>query len=318
MLKIVVVGYGQMFANLILGCLESGNQVVGALRNDRVIYDGLTLKIKDIFAPGKDKSFLDAYKINDIKANSINSEAFKKEILKLNPDIILIGSWSEKLTKNTINLPKLACINCHPSMLPKYRGPNPYAQVIKNGEDKTGITFHLVDTKFDNGAILHQTEVEILQTDTGETLKSRCASKAKIEIANLLNDLENEIIIPINQNEPIATYQKQLSEKDIILDFSKTAIEIDRHIRALTPWLKCYIPYKTDFFRVDKYTIFENNTNIKEPATIIKKDKNSLQITVKDNKIIEFTNLKLLKTLPICTTVFYIKHFVKLNDKALY
>lgn len=316
MLKIVVVGYGQMFANLILGCLDSGNQVVGALRHDRVIYDNLTLKFKDFFSPSEDKSFIDAYKIKDIKANSVNSETFKKEILKLNPDIILIGSWSEKLTRSTIDLPKLACINCHPSMLPRYRGPNPYAQVIKNGEKQTGITFHLVSSKFDNGPILHQIEVEVLQTDTGETLKARCSNKAKTEIAHLLNNLENEVIIPINQNEQIATYQKQLSEKDIILDFSKTAIEIYRHIRGLTPWLKCYIPYKNSFFRVDKYKILENTTNIKEPGTIVQKGKNSLQITTQDNKIIEFTNLKMLDAFPFCTTDFYIKMFVKTNDKA--
>lgn len=317
MLKIVVVGYGQMFANLILGCLESGNKVVGALRNDRVIYDPLTLKIKDTFAPSKDKAFMDAYKIKDIKANSINSEAFKKEILRLNPDIILVGSWSEKLTKKTINLPKLACINCHPSMLPKYRGPNPYAQVIKNGEEKTGITFHLIDTKFDNGPILHQAEVAIFQNDTGETLKARCANKAKIEIAVLLNNLENDIIIPINQSEQMATYQKQLNEKDIVLDFSKTAIEIDRHIRGLTPWLKCYIPYKNNFFRVDKYKILENTSTTKSWGTIVKKGKNSLQITTKDNKIIEFTNIKMLGALPFFATNFYIKLFVNVNDKAL-
>lgn len=317
MLKVVVVGYGQMFANLILGCLESGNQVVGALRNDRVLYDPLTLKIKDTFAPSKDKSFMNAYKIHDIKSSSINNEDFKKEILKLNPDIILIGSWSEKLTKKTINLPKLACINCHPSMLPRYRGPNPYAQVIKNGEEKTGITFHLVDTKFDTGPILHQTEVEILKNDTGETLKARCANKAKSEIALLLNDLENEIIIPINQNEQIATYQKQLSERDILLDFLKTSVEIDRHIRGLTPWLKCYIPHKNKFFRVDKYKILENITSDEEAGTIVKKGKNMLQIVCKDNKIIEFTNLKLLSFLPIYTTNFYINFFVYIKDKAL-
>lgn len=317
MLKVVVVGYGQMFANLVLGCIDSDNKVVGAFRHDRIIYDPLTLKIKDIFAPSKDKSFIDAYKINEIQAKSINSEEFKKEIIKLNADIILIGSWSEKLKKSTINLPKLACINCHPSLLPKYRGPNPYAQVIKNGEKKTGITFHLVDTKFDNGPILYQAEVEVLETDTGETLKARCSNTAKTEVKKLLENLENEVIIPINQNEQMATYQKQLCEKDIILDFSKTAIEIDRHIRALTPWLKCYIPYKDKFFRVDKYRILENENEIKEAGTIVKKGKNSLQIISGDNKIVEFINLKMLDSIPIFNTDFYINFCVKIGNKAV-
>lgn len=316
MLKVVVVGYGQMFASLVLGCLDSGNKVVGVLRHDRITHTPLTLKIKDTFFPSNDKSFIDSLNLNEIKAQSVNSEAFRKEIIKLNPDIIVIGSWSEKLQKKTVDLPKLACINCHPSLLPKYRGPNPYAQVIINGETKTGVTFHLVDSGFDTGAILHQAEVDILNDDTGETLKNRCANKAKSEFAVLLNNLDKEIIIPINQSEKAATYQKQLCEKDILLDFSKTAEEVDRHIRGLKPWLKCYIPHKNSFFKVDKYKIIENKTEIKTPASIISKGKNTLQIACAEDKAIEFSNLRILG-LPRFATNFYIKHFVHLNDKAV-
>ncbi len=315
MLKIVVIGYGQMFANLISGCLESGHKVVGVLRHDKVIYDKVSLKIKDIFAPSNDKSFIDSLKLYEINANSVNSEEFKKEIIKLNPDIILVGSWSEKLKKTTIDLPKMACINCHPSMLPKYRGPNPYAQVIINGEEKTGITFHLMDSNFDTGAILHQAEVDILPNDTGETLKSRCANTAKKEIAVLLNNLETEIIIPIPQNESAATYQKQLDAHDIILDFKKTSDEIDRKIRGLRPWLNCYIPYQNVFFKVDKYKIIDKDTKKIEPETIVKKGRNSLQIVCGDNKTIEFSNLKILGTAFFGTSIF-INLFVKTNSKA--
>ncbi len=315
MLKVVVIGYGQMLANLILGCIESGHQIVGVLRHDRIVYDPVSLAIKDIFAPSKDKCFISGCNLNEIKATSVNSEGFKKEIIKLNPDIILIGSWSEKLKKHIIDLPKIACINAHPSLLPRYRGPNPYAQVIINGENKTGITFHLVDTKFDNGPILHQAEVEILPDDTGETLKSRCACKAKSEIGVLLSKMDSEIVIPMPQNETLATYQKQLDAKDIILDFKKSSTEIDRKIRGLTPWLKSYIPYKNNFFRVDTYKIVENTTQVREAQTIVKKGRKSLQILCGDNKVIEFTNLKMLSPIPFSTEL-YIDLFLKINDKA--
>lgn len=314
-MKIIVIGYSQMFANLISGCLEAGHQVVGVFRHEKVIYDNSTLAMKDLIAPSKDKSFIDSYKLYEIKANSVNSEKFRKEVLKLNPDIILVGSWSEKICQKTINLPKLGCINCHPSMLPKYRGPNPYAQVIKNGEIKTGVTFHLVDSGYDTGPILHQAEVDILPDDTGETLKTRCAKVVKTEVISLLNKLDNEIIIPIAQNEKQATYQKQLCEDDILLDLTKTSIEIDRHIRALTPWMKCYIPYKDKFFKVNDYQIIENDTKITTPATIVKKKGNDISITSGDNKIIVFKNLQLLDDFSKIFTTLYIKYFVKLHDQ---
>lgn len=306
-----------MFASLVLGSIEAGHQVVGILRHDRILLDSFWLKIKDIFAPSKDKSFIDAYNLNEIKAQSVNSQKFIKEALKLNPDIIFVASWSEKISQKVINLPKIGCINCHPSLLPKYRGPNPYAQVIKNGEKKTGITFHLVDNNYDTGPILHQTEVEIMPHDTGETLKLRCASKAKEEVIKLLKNLENEILIPINQNEAIASYQKQLCEEDILLDLTKTSTEIDRHIRALTPWLKCYIPYKDKFFSFSSYEIIDNQTKIKEPAIIIKKEKSNLHITCGDNRIIIFKDVRLFGSLNFITNRLYINLFVKINEKAL-
>ena len=82
MLKIVVIGYWQMFANLILGCIDSGSEIVGVFRHDKVLYDPISLSIKDIFFPSKDKSFLNPLKLFEIQAKSVNSEAFKKEILK--------------------------------------------------------------------------------------------------------------------------------------------------------------------------------------------------------------------------------------------
>jgi methionyl-tRNA formyltransferase len=154
-MKIIVIGYSQMFASLVLGSIEAGHQVVGILRHDRILLDSFWLKIKDIFAPSKDKSFIDAYNLNEIKAQSVNSQKFIKEALKLNPDIIFVASWSEKISQKVINLPKIGCINCHPSLLPKYRGPNPYAQVIKTVKKKK-YTFSFVDNNYDTGPILHQ------------------------------------------------------------------------------------------------------------------------------------------------------------------
>ncbi|MDD3237103.1 MAG: formyltransferase family protein [Candidatus Gastranaerophilales bacterium] len=312
MQKVIVIGYGEMFANLILGIKDSGNKVVGVMRHDRIIYDPITLFFKDIFAPSKDKSFIDSLKIHEIKAPSVNSEAFIKEALKLNPDIILVGSWSEKLKLKTIKLPKLATINTHPSLLPKYRGPNPYAQTIMHGEIKTGLTFHLIDSDYDTGAILHQVEIPIMPDDTGNTLKNRCVNAAKIEIQNLLNKLDSEIIIPIPQKESVASYQKQLSEKDILINFTKSVEEIDRHIRGLTPWLKCYFPHKNSFFRVNKYEIINKKHN-KTAGTIIKKGNDSIIVACLNDKMIKFSNLELLG-LPHIFTTFYIKYFVKAGD----
>ena len=316
-MKIVVVGYDKMFSSLILGTLESRNKIVGVLRHERVSIHPFLLFFKDIFAPGRDLSFLKSYNLHEIKARSVNSGAFKKEILKLNPDIILVGSWSEKFKKPIIELPKIGTINCHPSLLPKYRGPNPYMRVIMNGEKETGITFHLMDENLDTGPILMQKKIDIVQGfngDTGETLKNKCCNLAKSSVCELLTSLNDDMIIPINQSTKEATYYPQINEKDILIDFTKTAVQISALIRGLSPWQPAYIAHKNTFLKAGKTTFFENKTSVKKPAVILKKRGTTLWITTGDNKIAKINKIKLFGKFGFLLTPIYMRFCVKAGD----
>ena len=199
MLKVVVIGYGEMFTNLIAGTLDSGMEIVGVLRKESVKYPRFLRWIKDIINPSQEYSYIKSYNLPEISAKGVNTNEFKKELLRLNPDIILVGSWGEKFKKETFNIPKIATINAHPSLLPKYRGPNPYFWVIKNQEQVSGITFHLMDEGFDTGAILAQEEIKIYPSDTGKTLKDRTVLTARGIVCELLKDLDEDIIIPLER-----------------------------------------------------------------------------------------------------------------------
>ena len=316
-MKIVVVGYDKMFSSLILGSMESKNKVVGVFRHERVKIHPFFLFFKDIFAPGKDYSFIKSLNLYEIKARSVNSPSFRKEILKLNPDIILVGSWSEKFKKPIIDLPKIGTINCHPSLLPKYRGPNPYIRVIMNGESETGITFHLMDENLDTGPILMQKKIPIMQGfngDTGETLKNKCCNLAKTGIAVLLTAMNNEMIIPTNQSVKDASYYPQISEQDILINFDKSSDEINRLVRALTPWQPAYIAHKNTFLRAGKVNFFENHTKYNKPGLILKKNKRALWIITGDNKIAKVSGLKLFGKLGQIFTPLYMNFCVKSGD----
>jgi len=301
--KVVIVGYGTMFANLISGCMSAGYEPVGVFRYEKVKYNHFLLALKDIFIPSKDKAFINGYNLHEIDADSVNSENFRKELIKLNVDIVFIGSWGEKFEKKTINIPKIATINCHPSLLPKYRGPNPYVATILNNESKTGVTFHLVNEKFDSGAILKQVEVEIKPDDTGKTLRERCASVAGEEIEKLLKELDSEFIVPVNQNEERATYFPQYSEKDLLLNFENSAEEIDRRIRAFIPWAKCFIPHKNRFFTFSNHKIIDEKTDCK-CGTLLSKAGKDLVIACGDGKKIEFSEVKIYKKSYLFTKLY--------------
>ena len=298
MLKVVIVGYGEMFTNLIAGTLDAGCEIVGVLRGDRRNYSPLIRRIRDSIIPSLDYAYIRSYNLPEIKARSVNSEEFKTAILKLNPDIILVGSWGEKIKKEIFTIPRLGTVNAHPSLLPLYRGPNPYYQVIKHGEDLSGISLHLVDEGYDSGAVLFQRGVEVLPDDTGESLKKRTVLVARGAVFELLNKLQEDVIIPLTQIEERATYYSA-KDMEVMLDFRKPAEEIYAHIRAIHPWGKTYFAAGKEFLSPDphKTYILDNNTPFHKPGSIVEVSPQTLSVTVVcgDNRLIKLENVKLYK-----------------------
>ena len=297
-MKTIILGKGEMLSNLIEGTLDAGCEIVGVFRYENTSLSKWRLFFHDFFKSSPDFTLIKKYKLHEIKFKSANSEEFKKEVLKLNADVILVGTWGEKLRKDIINLPTIACINVHPSFLPKYRGPNPYLQAILNKETKSGITFHLMDEKFDNGAILSQKCIEIFPNDTSKELKARTVYQARLLCAETLKKLEYGMIIPITQDNNKATYFPNIKPENMMLDFTReTAEEISARIRAFHPWLPCYVTYKTKYFIPDPYklrilNIKDSKKNIGEIISINPKLK-SITVLCQNNKAIEMENVKL-------------------------
>ena len=288
MLRVVIIGYGEMFTNLIAGTLDANCEIVGVFRKEMTKLPAIIRKFKDMFLPSLDYNYIKSYNLHEINARSVNSEIFKKTLLKLNPDIILVGSWGEKISKEIYNLPTIAAINAHPSLLPKYRGPNPYFWTIRNRELSSGVTFHIIDENFDTGAILAQEEIKIFPSDTGKTLKDRTVLAARGVVCELLKDLGEDIIIPLTQIEDKSSYYSQPS--DLELDFRNSAEENYALIRAIYPWGNAYFYNETRCMAamVHGTEILENKTEFSHPGTVTGIDINNktIDILCGDNKIL--------------------------------
>lgn len=315
-MKVVILGKGLMLANLVLGAIDAGAEIVGVFRYEQTCTNPVKLFFQDFFCPDPVVTLLKQTKVNQIRMKSANSKEFRKLMLTLNVDLILVGTWKERLKKETFNLPKIATVNVHPSLLPKYRGPNPYIQTILNGEKYSGVTLHLMDEHYDSGAILSQEKVEILESDTSKELREKSVRVARKLVSDFIKDLDDKIITPIAQSEKYATYYPNISGEEKMLDFTyQTSTEISRTIRALHPFLPSYITYDDKFFVINPYSfqiLLENVENAK-PGDIIAKtpEKLSLTIVCKDKKAIRFSDLKLYKSTEFATEK-YIENNVRI------
>ncbi|MBQ8634894.1 hypothetical protein IJ425_01915 [bacterium] len=269
MAKIILVGYGQMLYSLIEGIENSNHEILGVFRNDKYLYSKFTLFFKDIFNPSKDFTIIKSKNLYDIKGDSVNSEKFYKEIQRLNPDLIIVGSWGEKFKSNILNL--VPCANFHPALLPKNRGANPYFWSIYLDQKVTGLTIHFMNEKFDKGDIIMQEAITIAENETGSSLKDKTTLLAKAMVKDFLDLYDKKQIQPIKQNEEFASYEPQISYKEVIIDLNKPKIDVDRHLRALHPWASAYIKMARRYVKIPNYEFLKVEQNMQnlKPYTII-------------------------------------------------
>jgi len=158
---------------------------------------------------------------------------------KYNPEIVICKAFGEIVPKEFLNHPKYGCINIHFSLLPKYRGAVPIQKALLDGEKETGITIMLMSEGLDEGDIIDTYTEEIREDDTNISLRERLVKKSTEVLIPVLNKWINGEIVPIAQENSLATYCWQ---KDISKDKAEIKLEeyepkyIDRMVRAFIPW----------------------------------------------------------------------------------
>jgi methionyl-tRNA formyltransferase len=178
------------------------------------------------------------------------------EIIKnLQPDLAVAAAFGMIFPKEILNIPKYGFINIHPSPLPRYRGPTPIQTAILNGDEETGVSLFLIDEKMDHGPILAQSKIQILESETYQSLHDKLAKSGaellikllpSMEALQLTGALDIDSVFNLQpQDESKATYTKKFSTQDAYIepkdlekaqsDGGQIAIQIDRKIRALNP-----------------------------------------------------------------------------------
>jgi methionyl-tRNA formyltransferase len=163
-----------------------------------------------------------------------------EKIKNLKPDLIIVAAYGKILPEEILEIPKYGCLNVHPSLLPKYRGPSPIQSVILNGDKKTGVTIILMDEKIDHGPILNRRTLEIGENETGESLINKLADLGANLLMETVTKWIKKIIKPEPQDETEATYTRILRKEDGMINWKKPAEDLEKEIRAYSPWPGSY------------------------------------------------------------------------------
>lgn len=160
-------------------------------------------------------------------------------------NLIITASYGKIIPQEILDIAEFGALNVHPSLLPKYRGPAPLQATILNGDKEAGVTIMLMDKKMDHGPILAQEKFSITTIFPAEKpaftdFHDKLADiGADLLIKTIPRFIAGEII-PIPQDDSLATYTGIITKDDGKIDWNKSALEIERQIRAFTPWPGCW------------------------------------------------------------------------------
>ncbi|MHB8085974.1 MAG: methionyl-tRNA formyltransferase [Dehalococcoidia bacterium] len=198
------------------------------------------------------KKYAQANGLNVSQPESFKGTNVLGELSNIKPDIIVVAAYGQILPEPVLSIPKYKCINIHPSLLPRYRGPSPIAAAILNGDAETGVTIMLIEQKVDSGPILRQQRMAIADTDDAESLSGKLAVLGAELLIETLPDWIAGKIEPAAQENSLASYTTMETKEEGRLELNLPAVQLWRKVRAYHPWPGCYVQWKEARLKITK------------------------------------------------------------------
>ncbi len=168
----------------------------------------------------------------------------------LSPDLVVVAAFGQILPRKILEIPKMGCINVHPSLLPKYRGAAPMNWIIIRGEVKTGVTIMLMDEGLDTGDILSQEETMIVADESFGELHDRLANMGAALLLKTVKMITSGTVTRTLQDDSLATYAPRLKKEDGLIRWNVDVYQIVNLIRGLSPVPCAHTSYKGKMLKI--------------------------------------------------------------------
>ena len=210
--------------------VESGEEVIGVVTQpDKPKGRGYAL------TPPPVKVYALEQNLPVYQPKTLRGEEFAELLSELAPELIVVVAYGKILPVNVLDFPKYGCINVHGSLLPEYRGAAPMQRAIIDGKQETGITTMCMADGIDTGDMLLRRTVAIEENDNFETVHDKLGECGAEVLLDTLRALRAGALVPIRQDEALATYAAKIEKEDCLIDFDRPARQVHDQIRGLSP-----------------------------------------------------------------------------------
>ena len=275
-LRIIFAGTPDFAARHLDALLSSEHQVVGVFTQpDRPAGRGKKLMPSPVKVLAEEKS------LPVFQPASLRAEENQQLVANLNADVMVVVAYGLILPKAVLAMPRLGCINVHGSLLPRWRGAAPIQRSLWAGDAETGVTIMQMDVGLDTGDMLFKLACPITEEDTSATLYDKLAELGPQGLIATLQQLAQGTAQPQVQDEAQATYAEKLSKEEARLDWSLSAAQLERCIRAFNPWPMSWFAVDEQPVKVWKASVIPSKPTDK-PGTIVEVSKAGIQVATAD------------------------------------
>lgn len=279
-MKVIFMGTPDFAVGTLEALIEAGHEVALVVTQpDKP--KGRSGKLQ--YPPVKEAAL--AHGIEVFQPKRVREEESIEVLRKYEPDCIVVVAFGQILPKEILEMPKFCCVNVHASLLPKYRGAAPIQWAVINGEKVSGVTTMRMDEGLDTGDMILKEEVELAKEETGGSLFDRLAEVGANLAVKTLKALEDGTAQFTPQNHEEATQVGLIKKSLGELDFSKSAVELERLVRGLNPWPSTYTYYRGKTLKIWKAGV-EPGGDSGKAGTVVTLGKNSFGIQTKDGILV--------------------------------
>ena len=270
-MKIVFAGTPDFAVPTLQALLDSEHQICGVYTQpDRPAGRGRKLTASPV------KALAVSANLPVFQPENFKQVGALEELAALKPDLIVVIAYGLILPQAVLDIPKFGSINVHGSLLPRWRGAAPIHRAVMAGDDKTGITIMKVVKKLDAGDMLYKIECPINADSTSSELHDQLAEIGAQGLIQVVNQIEQGTLIAEPQDEALVTYAHKLEKNEAMLDWQKSAQELDRQVRGLNAWPVAQTLYKGEVLRVWRSEVIDGESDL--PAGTISCQQHALDV----------------------------------------
>jgi len=293
-LRIIFAGTPDFAAKHLAALLNSEHEVIAVYSQpDRPAGRGKKLTSSEV------KQLAVSHGIPVYQPVSLRNDEAQQALSALAADLMVVVAYGLILPQAALDAPRLGCINVHGSLLPRWRGAAPIQRAIWAGDAETGVTIMQMDIGLDTGAMLHKVTCPIADDDTSASLYDKLAELGPQGLLATLAQISNNTVTPEVQDDEQANYAAKLSKEEANIDWTQSAIAIERQIRAFNPWPVSYTQIAEQNVKIRQASVSAETTDA-QPGTVLAATKRGIQVATGDG-VLTLLNLQLAgkKAMPV-------------------